>query len=93
MTSPSATAVEQNATFTAVPGLADSTRRSFRDASGRHLQPPGRPYEIPPTTRDSSRRYGRRRPRRHGLGHCGPRIRRHARELDLGPARCRTDRL
>ncbi|MEU0219666.1 AbfB domain-containing protein [Streptomyces sp. NPDC006265] len=38
VTSSSTTAVKQNATFTAVPGLADSRCYSFRDSSGRYLR-------------------------------------------------------
>jgi GH43 family beta-xylosidase len=38
VTSASTTAVKQNATFTAVPGLADSKCYSFRDSSGRYLR-------------------------------------------------------
>ncbi|MBT2524446.1 AbfB domain-containing protein [Streptomyces sp. ISL-99] len=38
MASSSATAVKQSATFTVVPGLADSTCYSFRDSSGRYLR-------------------------------------------------------
>ncbi|WP_454433945.1 AbfB domain-containing protein [Streptomyces sviceus] len=38
VTSSSTTAVKQSATFTAVPGLADSRCYSFRDSSGRYLR-------------------------------------------------------
>ncbi|MFC4463483.1 family 43 glycosylhydrolase [Streptomyces xiangluensis] len=38
VTSSSTTAVKQSATFTIVPGLADSTCYSFRDSSGRYLR-------------------------------------------------------
>ncbi|WP_437098360.1 AbfB domain-containing protein [Streptomyces flavidovirens] len=38
VTSSSTTAVKQSATFTVVPGLADSTCYSFRDSSGRYLR-------------------------------------------------------
>ncbi|WP_229866197.1 AbfB domain-containing protein [Streptomyces spinoverrucosus] len=38
VTSSSATAVKQSATFTIVPGLADSKCYSFRDSSGRYLR-------------------------------------------------------
>ncbi|MEU9064355.1 AbfB domain-containing protein [Streptomyces sp. NPDC048430] len=38
VTSSSTTAVKQSATFTIVPGLADSDCYSFRDASGRYLR-------------------------------------------------------
>ena len=38
VTSSSTTAVKQSATFTIVPGLADSTCYSFRDTSGRYLR-------------------------------------------------------
>ncbi|MBD0841597.1 family 43 glycosylhydrolase [Streptomyces sp. TRM68416] len=38
VTSSSTAAVKQNATFTIVPGLADSTCYSFRDSSGRYLR-------------------------------------------------------
>ncbi len=38
VTSSSTTAVKQSATFTIVPGLADSKCYSFRDASGRYLR-------------------------------------------------------
>jgi GH43 family beta-xylosidase len=38
VTSSSTTAVKQSATFTIVPGLADGSCYSFRDASGRYLR-------------------------------------------------------
>ncbi|GHH83761.1 hypothetical protein GCM10017771_11180 [Streptomyces capitiformicae] len=38
VTSSSTTAVKQSATFTVVPGLADGSCYSFRDASGRYLR-------------------------------------------------------
>ncbi|MER6154111.1 family 43 glycosylhydrolase [Streptomyces sp. NPDC001868] len=38
VTSASTTAVKQSATFTVVPGLADSACYSFRDSSGRYLR-------------------------------------------------------
>ena len=38
VTSASSTAVKQSATFTVVPGLADSKCYSFRDSSGRYLR-------------------------------------------------------
>ncbi|KND36330.1 family 43 glycosylhydrolase, partial [Streptomyces stelliscabiei] len=38
VTSSSTTAVKQSATFTIVPGLADDSCYSFRDASGRYLR-------------------------------------------------------
>ena len=38
VTSSSTTAVKQSATFTVVPGLADSACYSFRDSSGRYLR-------------------------------------------------------
>nr|WP_232107677.1 AbfB domain-containing protein [Streptomyces gossypiisoli] len=38
VTSSSTAAVKQNATFTVVPGLADSTCYSLRDSSGRYLR-------------------------------------------------------
>ncbi|MFD3504353.1 family 43 glycosylhydrolase [Streptomyces sp. NPDC058676] len=38
VTSSSTTAVKQSATFTIVPGLADSTCYSFRDSAGRYLR-------------------------------------------------------
>ncbi|WTX92581.1 AbfB domain-containing protein [Streptomyces sp. NBC_00637] len=38
VTSSSTTAVKQSATFTVIPGLADGSCYSFRDASGRYLR-------------------------------------------------------
>ncbi|MDX3548526.1 AbfB domain-containing protein [Streptomyces europaeiscabiei] len=38
VTSSSTTAVKQSATFTVIPGLADSACYSFRDSAGRYLR-------------------------------------------------------